>query len=190
MSSRSFISSYGSTSCDQLHPDVLERWPTLTEVVLQHPLGERFADHRPAVGDAEPFGDVGPVLVGGRRGDPVDHAVREQHVVLHPVAEAFIAPGVPAEPGEGGEDLLGDVAVALDVVAGHDRERRQAPVPTPHQGLGDQPEGGARHGARDEIGCDGGVVGVELTGDLVEVVPAFGDGQARRCGWPGRPSSR
>ena len=127
---------------DELHPDLLVRRPPGRERVLEHPLRVGLADDRPPVLDPEPLPDLGPVGVGGHRGDAVDHGVGEAHLALDPVAE-FRVP----QPGEGGEHPPGQVAVALQVVAGHDRERRQAALPAAPQRLGDQAERGPRNRA-------------------------------------------
>jgi hypothetical protein len=63
---------------DELDADVLEGRPSCgaaLEGVLERPLGERLADHRPRVLDAELVGQGGDVLRCGDRGDPVDHRV-------------------------------------------------------------------------------------------------------------------
>ena len=52
-----------------------------------------------------------------------------------------------------------------------------AAVPAATQRLGDQPEHGARHRARREVGLEARVGGVELAGDGVDVVAALGDRQ-------------
>ena len=67
---------------------------------------------------------LGPVGVCGHGGDAVHHGVGEAHLALDPGGQV----GVP-EPGEGGERAAGQVAVVLQVVAGHDGERGQAALP-------------------------------------------------------------
>ncbi len=103
---------------DDLHADPLQRRPPGGEAVLEHPLGERLTHHRPPVVDAEPVREHGPVRVGGHRGDPVHHRVRERDVLLDPVGQLRVP-----QPGERADHRVRHRAVALDVVAGHDRER-------------------------------------------------------------------
>ena len=50
---RIFISSKGVTSGDELHADLFQRRAAEREIVLQHPLAELLAEHRPVVLDAE-----------------------------------------------------------------------------------------------------------------------------------------
>ena len=131
---------------DDLRAGVLQRRPPEAELVLEHPLRERLAHHRPLVLDAEPLGQSGAVVVGGDRGDAVDHAVGEPHLLLHPLAELRVP-----QPGERGEAAAGGVAVALDVVAGQHGERRDAALPTPVERLDDQAERRLRRRARLEV---------------------------------------
>ena len=116
-------------------------------------------------------------LVGRLGRDAVDHAVGEADVAGHPVGQLRIA-----QPGERRERALAHVAVALDVVAGQDREGGQAPVAAASQRLGHDPEDGAGHGARAQVGRHGRIAGVEFAGDGVQVVAAFGDGERDDAG--------
>jgi hypothetical protein len=70
---------------DQLNPHLLPSRSASWEVVLQHPLGEWLADHRPDIVHAELLGQSGPVSIGGARGDAVHHRVREGHRPIDPV---------------------------------------------------------------------------------------------------------
>ena len=100
---------------NDLHAGGFERRPAVAEVIFEDPLRERLAQHGPLVVDAEPAAELGAVLVGGLGGDAVHHAVGKAHVGGYPVREVGIA-----QPRERGERTLAHVAVALDVVAGHD----------------------------------------------------------------------
>ena len=120
---------------DHLDPGLLVRRAAGREVVLEDLL-ERLAHHRPAVGDAEGFFEVVDVLLGGGRGDSVDHRVRERHLLLNPVREGSIAHSRIADEG-----TAGDVAVGLDVVAGAAIVNGSWPAISPSlQGGGDQAE--------------------------------------------------
>ena len=155
-----------------LHADLLVLRAPGRKGVLEHPLRVGLADHRPLVLDAEPLPDLGPVGVGGDRGDAVDHGVGKAGLVLDPVAEVRVP-----QPGERGEHPLAQVTVALQVVTRHDRERGLAALPAAPQCLGDQAERGPRHRARLEIAQHVRVGHVELAGDVAEVVAALGDRQ-------------
>ncbi|MCY1228875.1 hypothetical protein D9M72_412190 [compost metagenome] len=157
---------------DELDAGVLEGRPPEAEVVLKDPLFERFAHHRPRVLDAEFLGDCLTVGVCGYGGDAVHHAVGKGDVLLHPGAQLRVL-----ELCEGGEHGAGNVAVALDVVAGHYRERREPACPTPGQRFGDESEGGPGCGTGLVVVDDVGVGGVEVARDVVEVVAALGDCQ-------------
>ena len=99
-----------------LHADGFERRSAVGEVIFEHPLRERLAQHRPLVVDAEPAAELGPVLVGRLGRDAVHHAVGKADVSGYPVGQ----PGI-AQSRERGERTLAHLAVALDVVAGQDR---------------------------------------------------------------------
>ena len=91
---------------DELGADLLEGGAAGGEVVLDHPLDEVLAEHRPGVVDAEVVAGDRALAVGGRRGDAVDHGVREGDVVADPVGEG----GVLGR-GETGDGVAADVAV-------------------------------------------------------------------------------
>ena len=63
----------------------------------------------------------------------IDHAIGEGDVLGDPVLERWIA-----ESGEGEEDTLRDVTVALQVVAGHDGEGRECAFVAAAQCFGDE----------------------------------------------------
>ena len=157
---------------DDLHADVLVRRPPGAELVLQHPLGERLAHHRPAIVDPEARAHLLDVLVGGRGRDAVDHAVGERDALRDPVAELRVA-----QACEGGERRAREPAVALQVVARHDRERLDLALAPPPQRLGHEPEHRLRRPVRLEVRHHRRVVLDELAGRVVEVVAALGHGQ-------------
>ncbi len=162
---------------DDLDPGVGVGRPPGSEGVLEHPLAVGLADDRPLVFDAEPVPDLVPVGVGGHRGDAVHHGVGEADLALDPGGQAGIT-----EPGEGGERAAGSIAVVLQVVTGHDRERGLAALPATAQRLGDQAERGPRDRAGLQVGEHVRVGRVELAGGVVDVVPALGDGQRDDAG--------
>jgi hypothetical protein len=82
-----------------------------------------------------------------------------------------------AQPGERGEHPLGQLPVALQVVAGHDRERRHTVLAAAAQRLGDQAERGPGRRARFEVGAHVRAGQVEVAGGVVDVVAALGNGQ-------------
>lgn len=105
--------------------------------------------------------------------NPVDHGVGEADVGLDPAREVGIL-----QAGVRGEDRVRDVAVALDVVAGHDREGGDAAGATASQRFRDQPEERARRDAGLQVVLDIRVGVVEGARGLVEVVAALGDREA------------
>src|SRR5699024_9236779 len=96
----------------------------------------------------------------------------EWHVGVDPIGQFGVL-----RPGEGSEHAVGIVSVALGVVAAHHGERGRAAFATAAQRLDHVAEVSAGGGSGFEIGAHGGVVEVELAGDLVDVVSALGDGQ-------------
>ncbi len=161
----------------ELHAGVLPGRPAGREAVLDHPLSERLAHDRPCIGDAEPVPQRRDVLGSGERRDPVHHAVGEGHFLLHPCTETGIPQG-----GERGEGPSSNVAVALQVVAGEDREGGQSARPAAGQRLDDQSEGRAEDGVRSQVGSDVLRAVCEDTGHRVGVVSPLGDGQGHDPG--------
>src|SRR6202011_1340371 len=90
-------------------------------MIFDHPLFEGFRHDRPAIIDVELLFDQGAMLIGSRGSDAIDHAVWKYAVLSQPVPEN----GIP-QLGERRQHLFGDLTVALDVVAGHQRERRNS----------------------------------------------------------------
>ena len=81
------------------------------------------------------------------------------------------------EFGEAGDRVLGDMAVAGNVVAGHHRERRDARLAPPLQAGGDQAERGLRRCEVAGVGDDVGMRRVEFLRRRRNVIAAFGDRQ-------------
>ena len=77
---RIFIMLEGVTSATNWTPTSSKRRAAGGESVLDHPLHEVLAEHRPGVLDAELVAGDRALAVGGRRRDAVDHAVREGDV--------------------------------------------------------------------------------------------------------------
>ena len=77
---------------------------------------------------------------------------------------------------------MSEPTVALQVVAGHDREGRKPALAAAPERLGDQAEGGARHRAWLEVADHIRVAGVEVAGDVTDVVAALGDCQGHDAG--------
>ncbi len=106
----------------EFDPDLLQRRAALREVVLQHPLPERFADHRHRIVDAEALGNHRANFVCGGGRDAIHHAVRERDALQ----QGLLAP----KPGQTAERILCDVAASRQVVAGQDRKRRMPVIAT------------------------------------------------------------
>ena len=157
---------------DHLRPDPLPRRPAGRKTVLDDPLLERLGDHRPAIDDSERLAHQIAVGIGRRGRDPVDHAVRESAVLRDPSRQLL----VPAL-GEGEEHPACDVAIALQVVAGHDREGGEAALAAAIEGLREVAERPARRMRVLEVVPDVRVGRVELPGALVHVVSTLGDGE-------------
>ena len=145
------------------------------EIVFEHPLEEGLGDDRPGIGDSRVGQQVGPVTIGRGRGDAVDHRIRESHCLTDPLGEFGID-----EAGEGREHLRRHFTVLGDVVTRLHGERSDSGFTPGPQGRDDVSEDGRRQltGAQGlDIGDDRRLVGDELSGDGVDVVPALGDGQ-------------
>ena len=121
---------------DHQHADFFERGSAVGEVVLEHPRRERLGDHRPLVLDVElrlPVRTMTSGVVTGVMRSTIEFG----NLVCSAIHSA--RPGCDLL-GVGGERLAGDVAVALDVVAGHDRRRGDAAFAATRQRFGDQAE--------------------------------------------------
>ena len=162
----------GDDVVDHLHPDLLPWGPPGWEVVLDHPLGEGLADHRPGVLDTECPLQLGDVSPRGARGDAVHHAAGEGDVPVDPVRQLRVA-----HRGLADHRRAGRLPVTGQVVAAHDRQRRDPRLPTTPQRLNDVAEGGRRLarvlGVVDGSGC----LSAERGGGIVNVVAALGDRQ-------------
>ena len=120
---------------NDLHAGVFEWRAAAGEAVFEYPLREGLAEHGPLILDPEPAAELGAVGVGGTGRDPVDHAVGEPDVAGHPLGQAGITPA-----GERRERALAHVAVARDVVTGHDGGGRDAPCAAAGERFGHYPE--------------------------------------------------
>ena len=122
-----------------LHADVLEGRAPVGEAVLQNPLREGLAHHRPRVLHAQALADGLDVRGRRLRGDAVDHAVGEGDIVVDPLREDRVA-----HPRLRHDGRARHLPVAGQVVAAHHRERGDAGVAAPAQGLHDVAETGRR----------------------------------------------
>ena len=156
---------------DELHADLFQRRPPVVEAVLEHPLPERLAEHRPVVADAEfALEDLALALAGGGR-DAVDHAVRKGDVLRDPAGEVLVDQA--RQPYDG---IGRDMAVMGNVVAGHHREGDALLVAPAHQSGEDQAEDGLRRRHVPRVGDDVGMRRVESSGRRVDEIAALGDG--------------
>ena len=171
---------------DHLDANELQGRPAAGEGVLQDPLREGFGVNRPPILDAVLGQHARARLVRRHRRNAVDHRVGERHVLGDPGGEV----GVFA-PGEAQDRGPRHMPVALDVVAGHHRERWRACLPTPRQPGGDVPENARRQvRARLQIVQRERVARVELAGGVVDAVAALGDRQRHDARLPGRRGDR
>ncbi len=104
---------------DQLRTGSLPGRPPERKTILDHPLTERFADHRPGVRQGSVFINAHPVLIGSRRHDAVDHGIREGDLLGNEAARARIK-----QLGETHNNALCRVAVFGKIVAAKHREGR------------------------------------------------------------------
>src|SRR5690348_12912735 len=74
------------------------------------------------------------------------------------------------------------MAVALDVVAGHDAERGHAASSPAGERLDDEPEYGSRRFGMGEVVGDAGTAWIEFAGDPVYVVTRLGHRHAHDLG--------
>ena len=158
---------------DELHADLFERRAAGREMVLEHPLAEAFAEHRPIVGDAEIVGEQLALAIAGGGGDAVDHAVGEGDVVRDPGGEFGIEQLGEADHGVRVTWPLPGMLSQLITVNG-----AMPSIAAALEAGEDQPEGGAaaRQGVLG-VGDDVGMGGVEALGRRVDVIAALGDGQ-------------
>ena len=144
----------------------------MREVVLQHPLPERFADNRRGILDAEFLAHQADLARARRRRDAIDHAAWECNILRDPVMRV-VRPAL----GEAEHRVAGDMAVFRQVVARHHRERRDPRVAPFHQRRDDDAEDGLWMIRTVPVGDDFGMRRVEAAGLGVDIVAAFGDRQ-------------
>ena len=99
---------------DELDADLLERRPPRAEPVLEHPLAERLAEHRPGVVDAVALAQKRALRVRRRRRDAVDHRVGKRDLVAR-----SSAPG-PRRPGRASPTTAACVTSPLPGRLSHD----------------------------------------------------------------------
>ena len=158
----------GRNILHELDADILEPWPSLRKIVLQHPLAEGFANNRRLVVEIEGLVDELDLTRAGGRCDTVDHAVRKGDIVLDIGGD--VAAHLACETHHRG---LGDVAVARQVVARHDGEWRQASVSPLLERGDDDAEDGFRCFRIMGIRQDLGMARIETTGLGVDKIAAL-----------------
>ena len=157
---------------DQRRAAVLEARPARGKAVLDHPLRERLGDDRPSVLDPESRGDARPILVRGGGNDAVDHRRGERDLALDPAAEIGIA-----QRGEPRDDRPRGRAVARQVVAADDRERREPRRAAARQRLDEKARRAHRRVGIGEVVADVGMAVVELARRRVVAIALLGDRQ-------------
>ena len=71
-----------------------------------------------------------------------------------------------------------DISIALQIVTGHHRERRNSAGSALIERFEKVPEGADRFAGVSEIMLNIGMLGIKFTGSLVHIVSSFGDRQA------------
>src|SRR5580692_1956911 len=137
-------------------------------MIFDHPLFEGFRHDWPAVIDLELLFDQGAMLIRSRGSDAIDHAVWKYAVLSQPIPEN----GIP-QLGERRQHLLGDLAVALDVVAGHQRERRKSAGTPSIESLQEISKRTAGFMWVSEIVLNVRVLFVQIPGRLINIVSTF-----------------
>src|SRR5580704_12576754 len=108
------------------------------------------------------------MLVGSRGSDAIDHAVWEYAVLRQPVPKNRIP-----QFGECRQHFLGNLTVALDVVAGHQRERWKPAGTPPIKSFQKIPKRTAGFVRVSEIILNVRVLFVQISGRLINIVSAF-----------------
>ena len=152
--------------------DRLQRRPPRRKPVLDDPLPEFLAEHRPVVFDTPAIAQDRAFAVGGGGRDTVDHRIGESDVRPDPAREFRIGEFRNARDG-----VFANAAVAGNVVARHHGEGRDAGGATALQAGDDQPERGPRRLEALGVGNDVGMGHVEPLRGRRNVVSAFGDRQ-------------
>ncbi|MNO89420.1 hypothetical protein D3C76_809010 [compost metagenome] len=156
----------------ELHADLFPGRAAIDELVLQHPLHERFAHHWPGIVHAMPVSQLQAMFGAGHWRDAVDHGIGEAHIALDPVPQVGIAQG-----GERQQGLAGHRAVVRQVIAGHQGECRRACRAAFGQGGAQETEHGFRYVGVRQIVLDLRQVGHELAVAVIDAVTTLGDGQ-------------
>src|SRR4029077_6844869 len=93
----------------------------MDEVVFDHPLLKGFRHDWPSVIDTEFLFDQRAMLVCRGRSDEIHHAIWEYDVFSQPVPENRIS-----QLGKSRQHFFGNLTVALNIVAGHQGDRRES----------------------------------------------------------------
>mmetsp|Transcript_15687 Transcript_15687/g.31882 ORF Transcript_15687/g.31882 Transcript_15687/m.31882 type:complete len:263 (+) Transcript_15687:1025-1813(+) len=158
---------------------ILPAWTSLGEFVLDDPLGVVLGTDWPCVVDGEiPLHESDVLRSRGRR-DAVDHGIGERTVLINPLVEADITPNAISELED---DLLGQVSVERQVVAGQHSERF---VPIGHsssEALHNEADGSLGSVRRLEVVLDERVSVIQVAGSVVEHVCLLGHSEAGNAG--------
>ena len=71
---------------NDLNTDLIERRTAQGEVIFEHPLGERFAYHRPGVFDPKALIELIDIRRGSHRRNAIHHSIGERHLGFQPGA--------------------------------------------------------------------------------------------------------
>ena len=112
------------------------------------------------------------VRCAGHRRNAVDHGIGKADVAFNPVSQLWID-----QISEGQGCLAGNVTIVGQVIAGHYRKRSRAFATTSGERRAEQAEHADWRSRILQIMLDVRQRGVELTGAVIQTVPALGNGQ-------------
>ena len=169
---RSFISSKAATSGVKVTPTSSSAGRPAVKWSSRTHCRNGSQKTGPVVLDAETLLQHRALAVGRRRGDAVDHAVRERDLVANIGAEVPVD-----EIGKAGHRILRHVPVAGNVVAGHDGEGQRAARPAALERRDEDAEDAFRRVEMRRVVADLRMLGIEGAGRRIDAVAALGNRQ-------------
>ena len=144
---------------------------TEREMILDHPLGKRLGHDRPSIHDPR-FGQNGPIGIGGRGHDPVNHGRGKCHLLRDGVGQGRIA-----QLRKTAQHFGDRMAIGGQIVAGQHGKRLQALGIAMAQPRHQKADGRTRRLGMGQIMDNIGMRLVQFTGGRIMAIALFRHGQ-------------